>query len=67
MGSRSEEDLRIHRKLLSIGMVKGPGGSLLFFLLMKRLRRGFRRAEMQRETMTMNQVSISFLFLRMKK
>ena len=56
MGSRSEKDLWIHRKLLSIGIVKGPEGSLLLFLLMKRLRRGFRRAEMHREIRMMNKL-----------
>ena len=44
------------------GPVNGPGGSLMFLetflVVVKRLRRALRSAEMQREMAIMNQVSI---------
>ena len=59
MCSSSEKGLRSIRKLLSIGMLKGPGGSLFLFC-MRRLKRGLRMAETQREIRMMKQVSIFF-------
>uniref|UniRef100_A0A2N9HD58 Uncharacterized protein n=1 Tax=Fagus sylvatica TaxID=28930 RepID=A0A2N9HD58_FAGSY len=48
MGSTSEDLRRSNRKLPRMGMVKGPGGSLLFLEtlgLMRRLRRALRCRE----------------------
>lgn len=59
MGSRSEKDLRSHKKLVRMGTAGGPGGSLGFVLEgEKRVKMDLRRVEMQRVTMMMNQVSM---------
>ena len=54
ISSSSNNGWRSHKKLPSMGMAKGPGGS--FFLL--ELQRRLRVAKMQREIRMMNQVSI---------
>lgn len=62
MGSRSEKDLRSHRKLLMMGTEEGPGGSgrfaLSLVLCWRRLRRNLRAAQRHRVTTRMNQVPI---------
>lgn len=57
----SKVDFRSNNKLLMMGKVEGPGGSLwLEFLVLKlrRLKKALMRAETEREHSMMNQVSI---------
>jgi hypothetical protein len=60
-GLALSEDLRSHRKLPRMGMVKGPGGSCWVLELFLGMIRRLRMAVMQMVMSTTNQVIISML------